>query len=119
MITPHQISTEANQLARSGIKGKEFLDEISNKNYYSESKQIPQVVDGEIYLTKATINRKWHLFIGRGKHRGLNILDDEFKQTVLAFPRNAPILEDINETDDLIQDDSKLSENNDDVFGGL
>jgi len=93
-LTPHQLSTEAVGLTRSGIKNKEFLDEISNNNYYEGSKQIPQVVDGEIYLFKGTINRKWNLFVGRGKHRNPKIISEEDKRCVLPFPPSAPILED-------------------------
>lgn len=94
-ITPHQLSTEALNLTRAGIKNKEFITEISNNNYYEGSKQIPQVADGEIYLCKGTINRKWHLFVGRGKHRNPKIIADEDKLFVLPFPKNAPIVENI------------------------
>lgn len=98
-ITPHQISTEAIALARSGLKGFDFINELVNKNYYSESKQIPQVVDGEIVLAKGYINKKWSLYIGKGKHRTPIITPDEDKQCSLAFPKAAPIPEDINDPD--------------------
>ena len=100
-ITPHQISTEALGLVRSGVTGFDFINELSNKNYYSESKQIPQVVDGEIYLSKGKKDKKWALFIGKGKHRTPTITPDEDKQTLLWFPLNAPIPEDIHEEDTL------------------
>lgn len=90
-ITPHQVSTEALQLVRNGVRNMEFITELSNKNYYSESKQIPQVVDGEIYITKGRINSKWALFIGKGKHRTPIITPDVDKQAILYFPKNAPI----------------------------
>ena len=109
-ITPHQISTEALQLVRSGITGFDFINELANKNYYSESKQIPQVVDGEIYLSKGKKDKKWALFIGKGKHRTPVITPDEDKQTMLWFPKDAPIPEDIHDTDDVIVN-SKTEEN--------
>lgn len=109
-ITPHQISTEALQLVRSGITGFDFINELANKNYYSESKQIPQVVDGEIYLSKGKKDKKWALFIGKGKHRTPVITPDEDKQTMLWFPKDAPIPEDIHDTDD-VNVNSKTEEN--------
>lgn len=96
-IQPHQISTEALGLVRSGVNGFDFINELANKNYYSESKQIPQVVDGELYLSKGKKDKKWALFIGKGKHRTPTITPDEDKQTMLWFPKNAPIPEDIHD----------------------
>lgn len=101
-ITPHQNSTEALNLARSGITGFDFIEEVRNKNYYSDSKQIPQVVDGEIYLTKGKFNKQWALFVGKGKHRTPIITPDDDKQFVLMFPKGAPIPEDIHDTDEII-----------------
>lgn len=101
-LTPHQISTEALSLKRAGVSGFDFIDELNSNNYYSESKQIPQVVDGEIYLTKGKIGRKdWALFIGKGKHRSPVITPDEFKKVMLRFPEGAPIPEDIHDTEEV------------------
>ena len=97
LITNHQISTEALSLWRSGIQGFDFIDEITSKNYYSESKQIPQVLDGEIYISKGKYNGQWALFIGKGKHRSPIITPDEDKKCVLLFPKKAPIPENIND----------------------
>jgi hypothetical protein len=107
-ITPHQTSTEANNLIRGGMKGYEYIEEIANKNYYSESKQIPQVVDGELYIGKFFANKQWGLYIGKGKHRLPIIVQDEDKKIMLPMPyvmvngkkEPIPILEDINNTDD-------------------
>lgn len=97
-ITPHQLSTDALTLFRNGVTGFDFLDEmIGSKNYYSESKQIAQVVDGEIFLTKAKVGKKdWRLYVGKGKHRSPTITPDEDKQTMFKFPIGAPIPEDTN-----------------------
>ena len=51
----------------------------------------------EINLTKTTVNRKWHLAIGRGKDRQPGILDDDKMQFMLPFPHKAPIVENIND----------------------
>lgn len=99
-ITPHQASTDALLLKRNGIGGFDFIEELTAKNYYSESRQIPQVVDGEIYITKDKVSKEWFLYIGKGKHRTPVITPDEDKMFKLKFPKNAPIPEDVNEADD-------------------
>lgn len=96
-ITPHQLSVDAKRLMRSGITGKDFLDEVANKGYLSESQQIDQIVDLELYIAKFTINRKWFLGVRRGKDRQPGILDDEHMYFTLPFPKGAPIAENINE----------------------
>lgn len=101
VLTAHQISTEALQLKRAGIEGKEFIDEITSKNYYSDSKQIPQVLDGEIYIVKSRHNGRWALFLGKGKHRSPVITADKDKTCVLMFPKGAPIPEDLNKEESL------------------
>lgn len=113
-ITPHQLSTDALTLFRNGVTGFDFLDEmIGSKNYYSESKQIAQVVDGEIFLTKAKVGKKdWRLYVGKGKHRSPTITPDEDKQTMFKFPIGAPIPEDTNS--ELEEDDEYNEETNSD-----
>jgi hypothetical protein len=96
-ITPHQLSTEAKQLIRNGVPAISFVKEIAGKGYTEGSRQLDQVVDLEIYLHKATINRKWVLTVQRGKDRTPGILDDDKMYFVLPFPKGAPIAEDINE----------------------
>lgn len=97
-ITAHQISTEGLALYRNGVTGFDFIDELTSKNYYSESKQIPQVVDGEIYISKGKVGKQWCLFLGKGKHRSPIITPDEYKKCMLKFPYKAPIPEDLNES---------------------
>lgn len=113
----HQISTDALQMYRSGVRGFDFIDEISSKNYYSESKQIPQVVDGEIYLCKSKEGKDWYLYLGKGKHRSPIITPDEDKKCRLKFPKAMPIHEDLNDNEsdyDNVQPDPNDKPN--DVF---
>lgn len=92
VITPHQLSTDALALTRSGVLGFNFISEVCNKNYYADSKQIPQVIDGEICIKKDKNNKKWGLYIGKGKHKGSIAIPDEDKQLYLEFPMyGAPI----------------------------
>ena len=90
-VTPHQISTEALQLLRNGVEENEFVKIIANRNYVSDSKQIPQVVDGEIYLHKSIEDRKSYLNVQRGKMRRPVIMDEKTKYFQLKFPYRAPI----------------------------
>ena len=96
-FTPHQLSVDAKVLIRNGVSEANFVKEIAGKGYTEGSKQIDQVVDLEIYIHKAKINKKWCLTFQRGKHRGQGILDDNDLYFVLPFPYKAPILENIND----------------------
>jgi hypothetical protein len=98
-ITPHQMSTEAKQLIRNGVPDANFVKEVAGKGYTELSKQIDQVVDLELYIHIASINRKPHLTIFRGKHRVDSILDEDKFYAVLPFPYKAPILENLDEPD--------------------
>ena len=95
--TPHQLSSQAKQLKKAGIKGMEFLDEVAQKGYLDTSSVLDQVVDMEIYLDKFTINRKWVLGVKRGKDRQPGILDDDKMSFILPFPKGAPIKENVND----------------------
>lgn len=104
-LTPHQLSVDAKVLIRNGVSEANFVKEIAGKGYTEGSKQIDQVVDLEIYIHKAKINKQWCLTFQRGKHRGQGIIDDNDMYFVLPFPPKAPILENINsQTTDTTQD---------------
>jgi len=64
-VTPHQLSTEAAQLIKNGVPNELFLEEVAGKNYTADSKQLSQVVDLELYLHIANIDRKPNLFVRR------------------------------------------------------
>jgi hypothetical protein len=95
---------------RSGVTGFDFIEEIRSKNYYSESKQIPQVVDGEIYIVKGKVAKDWYLYLGKGKHRSPIITPDEDKNMMLQFPKGAPIPEDIHSMENI---NNGIDSNND------
>jgi len=114
-VTPHQLSTEAAQLIKNGVPNELFLEEVAGKNYTADSKQLSQVVDLELYLHIANIDRKPNLFVRRGKHRRANILDEKYLQFHLPFPYRAPIRENINDTPS--QDPSDDVEDTTDEFG--
>ena len=76
-ISPHQMSTEAKQLVRNGTNKMNLVKEVVGKGYTELSKQIDQVVDVEICIAKALMNKKWVLTMMIGKHRGAPILADD------------------------------------------
>jgi len=65
--TPHQISTDAKMLIREGRTG--FVQLLIGGGYYAGSKQLGQVVDGELFQHIEQVNGKWYLAVQRGKHR--------------------------------------------------
>lgn len=106
-ISPVQISTEAKQILRNmsdkpNYIPPDFVKLIAGKGYFEGSKQIDQVVDLELYIAVTRINRKPYLTIQRGKHRGQPIIDDADMYFTLPFPYKAPILENINDPDDIV-----------------
>lgn len=115
LCSPCQLSTEAKILTRNGVSDLNFVKEIAGKGYLEGSKQIDQVVDLEIYLHKAKLNRKPVLTVQRGKHRGHPILPEDALYFILPFPPGAPILENINgESEGIELEDEGL--NTEDVF---
>ena len=92
-VTPHQLSTDANQLLRNQLPPLEFVKYIANRNYYDGSKRIAQEIDLELYVHIATKDKKPVLTMQRGKHRGHPNIDDDKKYALLEFiiKNNAPI----------------------------
>jgi len=99
VITPHQLSTEAKMLLRSGTSDFNFVKEIAEKGYFTDSKQLDQEVDLEIYIHLAKMNKKSYLTVQRGKHRISTIANDEDKFFMLEFPHQMPIPDDIDTAD--------------------
>lgn len=97
LITPHQLSTEAKNMIRTGIPESEFVKEIAEKGYYSGTKQLDQEVDLELYLHLFKSNKETYISVQRGKHRIPSILSDESKYFLLKFPKEMPIPENIND----------------------
>lgn len=118
-ITPHQMSMDANQLLRNGVPPQDIPKEVANKNYYEGTKQIGQVVDGELHQQIAWIKKEPFLCIQRGKRRFPEIIPEELKYIRLPFPLAAPILPDIDPNGNPISysnetsDTTSLSNSND------
>ena len=67
-ITPHQLSSEAKNLIKMGVK--DFVKEIANKGYWDSCRVLDQEVDMEIYIHIELVNMVKYQTIQRGKHRG-------------------------------------------------
>jgi len=105
VLNTHQLSTEAKQLIRNGVSPLSFVKEIAGKGYTEGSKQIDQIVCGEMYLGKAPANGKYVLTVQRGKHRRPGIIDDSKMYCTLPFPKQAPIPDNV-ETASVGDDDT-------------
>jgi hypothetical protein len=93
LITPHQLSTDAKQLIRDGRQ--DFVKLLPGMGYYAGSKQIDQEVDVEVFLHIEKFNNMSFLTLQRGKHRGLEALEETAKYMVLPFPKVGPIPDDL------------------------
>jgi hypothetical protein len=93
-LSTHQLSPEALVMSRSGLKGFEFLDQLSEGAYYKTSKAISHVVDGDIYLKISLTNKKPYLYIRKDKHRDVDEIEDKVRKVMLPFPSTGPIPDD-------------------------
>lgn len=99
-ITPWQLSSEAKQLIRNGVPEHQLVNEIAERGYFADSKQIDQELDLEIYIHLFTHKRKKYLAVRRGKHRVPTVISDEDKYFMLPFGGlNIPILPDVDGDD--------------------
>ena len=118
MITPHQLSTEAKNLIRSGIPPAEFVKEVAGKGYYERSKSLDTVLDIELFIHKFTHNKESYFTVQRGKHRGAPIIGEEKKYFMLKFPLGHPIPPDIDTEDSSFSKIPSLNNSvADDFFG--
>lgn len=98
MITPHQLSPDAKLKAREGTQN--FVKEMLGGGYYSGTKQLGQVIDGEIFINIEKDPRdNYYLAIQRGKHRKIKQTPVEFRHIVLKFMKGGIIPDDIGKDD--------------------
>lgn len=109
-VTPHQMSTEAKALKRSGLNGPSLLRETANKGYYKGSRSLDQEFDGELQLDRFKMDGKWYLAIMRGKHRLPTMVDEDNLLICLPFPHKAPIMPDVGMKDSAFYPDKTSSE---------
>lgn len=82
-ITPWQISPDAKSLIREGTT--DFVKQLPGRGYTAGSKQIDQVLDGEIYLHKEIYKGISYITIQAGKLRRIVKPTDDKTYRVYAF----------------------------------
>ena len=97
-LTPHQLSTEAQQLARDNVQ--DFVKVIADKQYYEACKRLGQPVDLESVIHIVPANGKSYLTIQRGKHRNM-VTPAKDKYLVLPFQEIGTIPWDIDKEYDI------------------
>jgi hypothetical protein len=96
VITPHQLSTDAKMQMREGRE--DFVKNLVGGGYYAGSKQIDQVVDGEIFIHIVEINNQSWLTVQRGKHRKIKQTPKENLYMALPFSKSG-LLYDVGKAD--------------------
>ena len=82
-LTPHQLSSEANDLHRMGKKDLAIM--VRDGNYYAKSKGIGREVDLELFLYKVNESGTTYMCVARGKHRVSGQTPEEYLDFVLPF----------------------------------
>lgn len=115
-ITAHQLDTVSRNLIKQDKtelefssanieRQKRFVHEVAGKGYTELSKQIDQVVDGEIYIHIVRCKEESILTMMRGKHRYGGNLREPDKYQELKFLPEGPPRETINEPDVLPEEE--------------
>lgn len=95
-ITPHQFSTEAKNLLRTGIPEDKFVCELAEKGYWEFNKGLDRIFDLGILIHLFKHNGETYFSVQRDKHRISSIVDDVKKYFLLKFPKSMPIPHDLN-----------------------
>ena len=97
LITPHQLSSDAQRLIRDGRT--DFVREIAGKGYYQGCQSLDNEVDVELYIHIEIVNGKSFLTIQRGKHRKIKQTPIEDRYCVLPFHDIGAIRDDLGKAD--------------------
>lgn len=91
-ITPHQLSTDAKGLIRSGaVSEDQFVKTIADNGYWERTKGLDRVYDCCILIHLFKYNKETYLSCFREKHRLPSILDEDLKYWLFKFPKGMPI----------------------------
>lgn len=117
-ISAHQLSPDAQTIARENLTGDVFLNKVMSKGFYDGSKKLIQEMDLEMYSYKYSMNGKDYLAVGKGKHKGSKVMKSDDKIMILPFPTNGePIPDDIGEEESM--DTNSEKEINNEIKGLL
>ena len=83
IFTPHQISTQGKEIARS--TPRDFIKLLPDGGYYDGCKSLNAEIDLEIFQDIEKQNGHSYQILMRGKHRNAPIIPDEKKYLVYQF----------------------------------
>jgi hypothetical protein len=116
-ITPHQLSTEAKALIRSGVPENQFVNEIAERGYWEKTKGLDRIFDLGLIIHLFKHNKETFFSVARDKHRISSIVDDKHKYYMMKFPKGMPIPHDIDGEDTSFNKlPSVVSNASDDLF---
>ena len=116
-FNPHQLSTDAKGLIRSGIPEDKFVKEIAGRGYYSGSKQLDQEFDIGILIHLFRYKGKTYLSIMIEKHRLTTVVNsEEDLYFLMEFPHRMPIPDDLHGEDMSLRKLGQVNAGPDDGF---
>lgn len=94
-ISPHQLSTEAKGLLRSGVPEDQFVREVAEKGYWEGNKGLDRIFDVGIIIHLFKFRGETFLSLARDKHRINTIVEDKYKYCLFKFPKAMPLPHDL------------------------
>lgn len=83
-VTPHQLSSDAENEVRNG-RQQDLVNIVSSGSYYAGARGIGREVDLELYCHKVEDSGEYYLTIRRGKHRVVAQTPPKYLYTILPF----------------------------------
>lgn len=97
-ITAHQLSTEAQKLAREGTSN--FAKKVATGSYYMNCQSLATKLDGECILHIHPLGDDFYLTFARGKHRGGDQTPVKHRSFAYKFQKFGGIVDDVDEDED-------------------
>ena len=95
VISPLQLSSDADQLLKNGVSPEAFGRIVRERGYYHLCKTLGQPIDLENFVCKVVKGERSYISITRGKHRNASTIPPSKLFFFLPFPgENIPLLED-------------------------
>jgi len=117
VVNGHQLSTEAQELAREGTTNLPKL--VAKGGYYRNTKSLHTKLDLEWIIHKHKFGEKEYLVFARGKHRGISITPEAHCNFAYEFHKVGGIVDDIHDdVPKVIYDLGRRSNDSEDGVGG-
>lgn len=116
-LTPHQLSTAAKGLLRSGIAEDQFVKEICGRGFFEGTSALDRIYDGCILIHLFKHNKETYLSLMLDKHRIPTVIDEDDKYIIFKFPKGMPIPYSMNDEDESFKKIKAAASNtNDSLF---